>query len=262
MQAGTKSNVIPDHAVLQLNVRTFSDSVRNTVLEAIRRIVRAECDASGCPHEPEFQLFDRFPLTDNDTTTTDRVTAAFGAFFGERATPVGQQSASEDFSDIPSALGIPYTYWFIGGIDREVYDAAAAAGRIAQDIPVNHSARFAPVIQPTLDHPQGDDAHDVQPGHSQRGQRTVDGEGERARQIQSQQHRRLGHHPAVLPGLLIAAVHGCTASRSRSHASREAPRSASAGWLSPAARSPARPGNRRLPVRREHLHGLTMDAGR
>ena len=29
--------------------------------------------------------------------------------------------------------------------------AAEAAGRVAQDIPVNHSARFAPVIQPTLD---------------------------------------------------------------------------------------------------------------
>jgi amidohydrolase len=151
IQAGTKSNVIPDRASLQLNVRTFSDSTRDTILDAIRRIVRAECEASGCPQEPEFELFDRFPLTDNDATATDRVAAAFGAFFGERAAPVGQQSASEDFSDIPTALGIHYTYWFIGGIDGEVYDTAEAAGRVAQDIPVNHSARFAPVIQPTLD---------------------------------------------------------------------------------------------------------------
>src|SRR5690349_15864174 len=151
IHAGNKSNVIPDHASLQLNVRTFSDSTRDTILGAIRRIVTAECEASGCPREPEFELFDRFPLTDNDASATDRVAAAFGAFFGERAAPVGQQSASEDFSDIPTALGIPYTYWFIGGIDGEVYDAAEAAGRVAQDIPVNHSARFAPVIQPTLD---------------------------------------------------------------------------------------------------------------
>ena len=151
VQAGTKSNVISDRAVLQLNVRTFSDSTRSTILDAIRRIVRAECEASGSPQEPEFELFDRFPLTDNDAETTDRVAAAFGSFFGERAVPVGQQSASEDFSDIPTALGVPYTYWFIGGIDAGVYDAAEAAGRIAQDIPVNHSARFAPVIQPTLD---------------------------------------------------------------------------------------------------------------
>jgi hippurate hydrolase len=151
IQAGTKSNVIPEEATLLLNIRTFGDSTRSTILEAIRRIVRAECEASGCPKEPEFELFDQFPLTDNDGATTERVAAAFADFFGDRAAPVGQQSASEDFSDIPSALGVPYTYWFVGGIDAAVYDAAEKAGRVAQDIPVNHSARFAPVVQPTLD---------------------------------------------------------------------------------------------------------------
>jgi amidohydrolase len=151
VQAGTKSNVIPDHAVLQLNVRTFSEATRTTILDAIERIVRAECQASDCPKEPEFELFDRFPLTDNDAATTERVASAFGGFFDDRFQPVGQQSASEDFSDIPQALGVPYTYWFIGGIDAATYDAAAKAGRISQDIPVNHSAGFAPVIQPTLD---------------------------------------------------------------------------------------------------------------
>jgi hippurate hydrolase len=151
LQAGTKSNVIPDRATLQLNVRTFSDSTRETILAAIRRIVQAECQASGCPQEPEFELFDRFPLTENDSATTERVAGAFEGFFGERAVPAGQQSASEDFSDIPTALGVPYTYWFVGGMDPDVYDAAEKSGRIAQDIPVNHSARFAPVVQPTLD---------------------------------------------------------------------------------------------------------------
>ena len=71
--------------------------------------------------------------------------------FGDRAGELPQQSASEDFSDIPRALDTPYTYWGIGGIDPEVYRAAEQAGRVAQDIPVNHAATFAPVIQPTLD---------------------------------------------------------------------------------------------------------------
>ena len=132
-------------------MRTFSDSTRRTVLDAVERIVRAECRASDCPREPEFELFDRFPLTDNDAATTERVAAAFGDFFGERFAPTGQQSASEDFSDIPTALGVPYTYWFVGGTDPAVYGAAEAAGRVAQDVPVNHSAGFAPVVQPTLD---------------------------------------------------------------------------------------------------------------
>jgi hippurate hydrolase len=151
IQAGTKSNVIPDQAVLQLNVRTYSEATRTAVLDGIRRIVRAECEASGCPREPDFELFDRFPLTDNDGAATERVESAFTEFFGDRARPVGQQSASEDFSDVPDALGVPYTYWFIGGIDPDRYQQAAHAGRVAQDIPVNHSAAFAPVIQPTLD---------------------------------------------------------------------------------------------------------------
>lgn len=151
IQAGTKSNVIPDQAVLQLNVRSYSDATRATILDSIHRIVRAECEASNCPKEPDFQLFDRFPLTDNDEATTAQVQSAFTAFFGERAQPGGQQSASEDFSDIPAAMGVPYTYWFIGGIDPDTYKTAAQSGRIAQDIPVNHSATFAPVIQPTLD---------------------------------------------------------------------------------------------------------------
>jgi hippurate hydrolase len=151
IQAGTKSNVIPDHAVLQLNVRTFGEATRETILAAIERIVRAECAASDCPEPPEFELFDRFPLTDNDHGATERVAAAFTDLFGERFAPVGQQSASEDFGDIPTALGAPYTYWFVGGTDAAAYAAAEKAGRIAQEVPVNHSARFAPVVQPTLD---------------------------------------------------------------------------------------------------------------
>jgi hippurate hydrolase len=151
IRAGTKSNVIDDRAVLQLNVRTYDDRTRGTILEAIERIVTAECQASGSPKEPEFELFDRFPPTRNDPATTARVRAAFDACFGDRVQDLPLQTASEDFSDIPDALSAPYTYWGIGGIDPETYDRAAAAGRVFQDIPVNHSPAFAPVIQPTLD---------------------------------------------------------------------------------------------------------------
>jgi metal-dependent amidase/aminoacylase/carboxypeptidase family protein len=36
--------------------------------------------------------------------------AAFAAFFAGSTGTVPQQSASEDFSDTPNALGAPYTY--------------------------------------------------------------------------------------------------------------------------------------------------------
>ena len=151
VQAGTKSNVIPDSAVIQLNVRSYSESTRSAILDSIKRIVTAECEASGSPSPPEFELFDRFPVTDNDEATTARVAAAFSEHFGDHAGVLPLQTASEDFSDLPNALGVPYTYWGIGGIDADAYARAAAAGRVAQDIPVNHSAKFAPVLQPTLD---------------------------------------------------------------------------------------------------------------
>ncbi|KAA0112234.1 amidohydrolase [Mycolicibacterium sp. P1-5] len=151
IHAGTKSNVIGDHAVLELNLRTYDESVRTAVLNAIRRIVVAECQASDAPREPDFELYDSFPLTVNDDAVTDRVSDAFAGYFAERFQTMRAQSASEDFSDIPTALGVPYTYWGFGGIDEAQYRAAAEAGRVSQDIPVNHSPAFAPVIQPTLD---------------------------------------------------------------------------------------------------------------
>jgi hippurate hydrolase len=151
IQAGTKSNVIPDHAVIQLNVRSYDDGTRNEILDAVRRIVVAECQASRSPRNPDFELFDRFPPTQNDPETTARVREAFDAFFGDRSEDLPLQTASEDFSDIPNALSVPYTYWGIGGIDAEAYRRAVQAGRVSQDIPVNHSPAFAPVIQPTLD---------------------------------------------------------------------------------------------------------------
>ncbi len=151
LRAGTKSNVIPDHAVIELNVRTYGEHTRAAVLGAIHRMVDAECQASGCPQPADYELFDRFPLTDNDVVATTRVAAAFAAHFGERAVPLPVQTASEDFSDIPTALGSPYCYWGIGGTDPDRYRRAEREGRVAQDIPVNHSAHFAPVIQPTLD---------------------------------------------------------------------------------------------------------------
>jgi amidohydrolase len=151
IQSGTKSNIIGDHAVLLLNIRSYNEKTRKKMLDAIERIVKAECLASGSPREPEFEFYDHFPITDNDGPTTVRVRAAFDLLFGEQSGELALQTPSEDFSDIPNALGAPYSYWGLGCIDPDRYEKAKVAGRIAADIPVNHSALFAPVIQPTLD---------------------------------------------------------------------------------------------------------------
>ncbi|MFJ8546961.1 M20 family metallopeptidase [Streptomyces sp. NPDC093586] len=151
IHAGSSPNVIPDQAVLQINVRTYDDTTRSQVLDAIERIVKAECRASGAPREPEFERITSFPPTVNDEEPTRRVADAFAAYFGDDARTSGLLTASEDMSRIPQAFGVPFTYWGIGGTDPERYAEAVKKGTVAQDIPVNHSALFAPVLQPTLD---------------------------------------------------------------------------------------------------------------
>jgi len=148
--AGTKSNIIPDDAVIELNLRAYDETIRTLLIDAVTRVVKGECAASGSPKEPEFELYDEYPLTTNDSEVTATVAAAFEEHFGDLAFTAPRLSASEDFSTIPDAFGVPYTYWALGGIDPAIWHEAEAAGRIASDIPANHSPKFAPVIEPTL----------------------------------------------------------------------------------------------------------------
>jgi amidohydrolase len=150
LQAGTKENVIPDEALIKLNVRTFDAGVRKRVLAAIERIVNAEATASGAPRKPEITTFDHYPLNLNDAGATKRVADAFRGYFGaERVREVGPAPASEDFGSFGSEWHSPSVFWFVGGTDPEVYAKAREENRL-NELPVNHSPKFAPVIHPTL----------------------------------------------------------------------------------------------------------------
>lgn len=81
LQAGTKENVIPDEAIIKLNMRTYDANVRKRVLAAIERIVNAESAASGAPRPPEITELDRYPMGTNDPVAGERVANAFRAWF-------------------------------------------------------------------------------------------------------------------------------------------------------------------------------------
>ncbi len=153
LAAGTKDNVIPDEAVLKINVRSFDEDARHRTLDAIARIVTAEAQASEAPRTPEITATEHYPLTVNDPERTGRVANALRAHFGDDhvAELAAPKSASEDFGTYGSELGVPSVFWYVGGVDPSVYRAAQAAGRIAQDIPTNHNPAFAPVLHPTLE---------------------------------------------------------------------------------------------------------------
>jgi hippurate hydrolase len=151
LQAGTKENVIPDTAVIKLNVRTFDDGVRKRVLAAIERIVNAEAAASGAPKPPEILPLDQYALVKNDPSATTRVGAAFRAYFSaDRVHDTGPASASEDFGSFGAEWHVPSVFWFVGGTDPNTYARAKASGRVGE-IPTNHSPFFAPVLNPTLE---------------------------------------------------------------------------------------------------------------
>jgi hippurate hydrolase len=150
LQAGTKENVIPDTATIKLNVRTFDENVRKRVLAAIERIVKAEAAASGATKPPEIKPLDRYPLLVNDADATKRVVDAFCTYFPpDQVVETKPSTASEDFGSFGTEWHVPSVFWFVGGIDRQLYAKAKAEGR-TNEIPTNHNPRFAPVLDPTL----------------------------------------------------------------------------------------------------------------
>lgn len=149
LNAGTKANIIADRAVLKVNFRAYSEVVLARLEAAIERVVRGECEVSGSPQQPDFDYEAPFPLTDNDPDETARVAAAFVEHFGAAAVSEdGPYTASEDFSTIPRAFGIPYTFWAVGTVDPQRYADALDSATV---LPGPHSPFFAPVIDPSLE---------------------------------------------------------------------------------------------------------------
>ncbi len=154
IRAGTKVNIIPDTAELQINVRSYDPVVRETVLAAIHRIVRAEAAASGAPREPDFEHTDAFPAVVNDPAASARTADAMRAVFGAGGVmDPGPVTGSEDVGEFATAAGVPCVYWVLGGADPAAFAGvtdAVGMMRVMAGIPSNHSSLYAPVISPTL----------------------------------------------------------------------------------------------------------------
>src|SRR5579885_3182679 len=151
LQAGTKENVIPDEAIIKLNVRTFDAGVRKRVLAAIERIVNAEAEASRAPRKPEITPLDRYAFVKNDPDATKRVRDAFRVHFpAESVQETKPTMASEDFGSFGTEWHAPSVFWFVGGTDPETYAKAKNGGTI-NDLPTNNNPPIPPVIHPTLE---------------------------------------------------------------------------------------------------------------
>lgn len=156
LHAGTKENIIPDTAELKVNIRSTTSAVRERLLAAVERIIRAEAAASGAPKDPEFAPLNSFPVTVNDATATAVVQTALAEVLGEgRVFTLPQAiTGSEDFGVFGTALGVPSVFWHFGGADPALY-AGVSPDALLEDglpatVPANHSPHFAPVPGPTI----------------------------------------------------------------------------------------------------------------
>ncbi|MFE4583033.1 amidohydrolase [Streptomyces chartreusis] len=155
LHAGNRANVIPDSAAISVTLRAFSGHVLARAEAAVRRIVRAECAASGCPNDPDITVASHSPALVADTQLTAGVQAVHEEHFGQsRVLHWPGTTATEDFPWFGSdgagthgAHGVRTAYWMLGATSAQQWKAALSGG---PPIPSNHAPDFAPDIRTTL----------------------------------------------------------------------------------------------------------------
>jgi hippurate hydrolase len=143
--AGSVSNIIPDHADLQLTLRSYDPDVRRIINEGVERTARAEAEIARAPAPEIRHTFSASPVVNDPAlaaVTAARLKAALG---NDPVTLVSETSpgwtASEDYSEYVGAGMTHSVYFAIGGYPQAVIDRFKAQGK---PLPVNHSPLFAP----------------------------------------------------------------------------------------------------------------------
>ncbi|WP_240945863.1 M20 metallopeptidase family protein [Pseudomaricurvus alkylphenolicus] len=144
-QAGSKHNVIPNHADLLLTVRTYSDDVRQQLLEGIERVAKGMGIAAGLPDrllaEVKMLEEERTLSHYNDDHLSRQVKALLQERLGEeRVLASDSVMGGEDFAlysrvDPP----IPGLMFWLGASDPN-----------RSDNPHMHNSGFAPLASPTI----------------------------------------------------------------------------------------------------------------
>lgn len=148
--AGTKRNIIPDEAKLELTVRSYKPEVQQHLLEAIARIAKAESAAAATTRAP-LVLVDPKEASDvvvNDPALAAQLSIALKKAMGDaNVMPISPSSASEDFGEFGRAAGVPSLQLRVGMVEPGEFTAAKAAGK---STPGAHTANFAPDKERTI----------------------------------------------------------------------------------------------------------------
>jgi hippurate hydrolase len=148
IHGGTKHNIIPDEVKLQLTVRTYKKDVRNKILAAIERIVKAEAVAAGASREPLVRVSPGDEATYNDPALTKRISGALVSTFGApRVVELPPVMGAEDFGEFGKAAGVPSLMLWLGATEPGRFESVHGD---TTKLPGLHSSEFAPDREPTL----------------------------------------------------------------------------------------------------------------
>jgi amidohydrolase len=146
--AGTKSNIIPDDAKLQLTVRSYKEEVQKHLLASIARMARAEAAAAGATQEPTVWIDPHNArATVNDPALSRRLAGVLGRALGTSSVvEFAPQMVSEDFSEY-SRAGVPAVLIWVGATAEARLAQARAGGA---PLPSLHSSGFYPDRERTI----------------------------------------------------------------------------------------------------------------
>jgi amidohydrolase len=130
---GTKHNIIPEQANLQVTVRANSRESRNMFIDAIRRVAINTARAHGVAEDklPEVTVSETTPVTINDGPLARRLNAVLAEKLGPDVLIPFQQTnmGAEDFSYfVDPSYGVPGYYFAVGGSNPAWIEAAKNGG--------------------------------------------------------------------------------------------------------------------------------------
>jgi hippurate hydrolase len=148
--AGTKRNIIPDEARLELTVRSYKPDVQKQLVEAIERIAKAEAAAARAPREPLVFVDPKeaSEVVFNDPALCARLMTALKRGMGPAwVVATEPTTGSEDFGVYGRVARVPSVQLRVGMVEPSEFEKAKAAGKLT---PGAHTAQFAPDREPTL----------------------------------------------------------------------------------------------------------------
>lgn len=146
IHGGTQHNVIGNDCHLQLTVRSYTEDVRQHLLEAIQRKAKAVAQGARAP-EPEIEIRQNTPVLFNNEELTARIADVFRKSFGEdKVVRIPPRMGGEDFSRYGLA-GVPIFMFRLGVVSQRRLDRYAAAGQTPPSI---HSSQFLPDFEDAL----------------------------------------------------------------------------------------------------------------